>query len=262
MAQADNLYEIECFPSEICPNGEPTKRSCGSAGSQILDWAFITEANLKCWFKCTKKINVQVNGYYSMITVRGLYQQFDTFNDDVPMISPADPCTCGAVEKYFQKKKQVDTHFHFQPCFGGGTNDCTAKNDIDVILKFYTTKNAARAGGIYVQVPNVTLGSQAYGLDCSLNGLGANQRITYFDTCLGYPKPVIDALACGIKYKVARWTFSGKTITYSVSWSWQSCNSPPDCKGKGEMHDRQQTGSVTVIITSTQNCTGTKCSKC
>jgi hypothetical protein len=51
--------------------------------------------------------NVQINGFYSMETTRGLYQQFDSFNDDVPMTSPANPCPCGALEKYFRKIKRT-----------------------------------------------------------------------------------------------------------------------------------------------------------
>lgn len=291
------IYDlVSCLPPEVCPEGAPTTRGCGDAGSQVLDWALIWEEDLICWWSCCKKINVQVNGYYSMRTVRGLYQQFDTFNDDVPIVGD-DGCPCGGMEKFFYKGSGVKTRFTFSAC--GGSKACppcndTADNWIDVKLRHYTKTYSGFP--IYVQVPEVSIGPLAYGaFGCGLGSIGSNQRLTTFDSCLAYPIDVVDATSCGVKYKVARWKVTKKTWTYSVNWSWSTCRQPDDqcaycngcrdgkdfegrksncgapgsctgnqgCIGKGT-HDLRQTGSVTIIITNTQNCTDTnnRCKKC
>jgi hypothetical protein len=291
------IYDIgSCLPPEVCPNGEPTKRPCGEAGDQVLDWTLILEEELICWWSCCKKINVQINGYYSMETTRGLYQQFDTFNDDVPIVG-GDGCPCGQMEKTFYKSSGVQTKFTFVPC--GGARAClpcndTADNSISVTLKHYT--KSYTGFDIYVQVPEITIGPNAYGaFPCRLGGLGANQRLKYFDTCVPYPIPILDALACGQKHKVARWRVTKKTWTYTVSWSWTTCRPPADpcadcnschdgkhyegresncgaggscsgsqgCRSPGT-HDKRQTGSITLIITNTENCQNmdNRCKKC
>lgn len=291
------IHDIgSCLPPEVCPNGAPTTRSCGSASNQVLDWALIWEEDLICWWSCCKKINVQINGYYSMETTRGLYQQFETFNDDVPIVGD-DGCPCGKMEKTFYKGSGVETRFTFVPC--GGRKICvvcndTADNWISVTLKHYTKSYTGFP--IYVQVPEVTIGPNAYGaFPCGLNSVGSNQRLEYFDTCISYPIPVVDATSCGVKYKVARWKVTKKTWTYTVNWSWTTCRQPGDpcadcnschdgkdfkgrksncgaggscsgsqgCREPGT-HDKRQTGSVTVIITNTQNCTdiNNRCKNC
>lgn len=302
MAKGEIYDLVSCLPPEVCPEGAPTTRECGDAGSQVLDWALIWEEDLICWWSCCKKINVQVNGYYSMETTRGLYQQFDTFNDDVPIVGD-DGCPCGAMEKFFYKGSGVKTKFTFNTC--GGRKICspgcneTADNWIDVKLRHYTKTYSGFP--IYVQVPEVSIGPNAYGMcfpGCALNGcVGTGQRKTDFDTCLWYPIPILDATQCGIKYKVARWKVTKKTWTYSANWSWSTCKPPADgcadcnachdgkdfegrksacgaggscngtqgCRGgKFGTHDKRQTGSITVIITNTQNCTDTnnRCKKC
>jgi hypothetical protein len=224
-----------------------------------------------------------------METTRGLYQQFDSFNDNVPITSPANPCPCGALEKYFYKANGVKTRFTFSAC--GGRKICSpgcnieADNYIDVKL-FHYTKYGGNSTNVYVQVPQVSIGTKAYGMSfpgCVLGSNGATQRLTYFDSCLGYPIPVVDATSCGIKYKIARWKATKKTWTYTVNWSWTTCRQPRDpcadcnschdskdgCKPpQGQRspgtHDKRQTGSVTVVITNTQNCTdkNNRCKKC
>lgn len=307
MADSDgSIYDITCLPPEVCPDGNPPTRVCGDAGQQVLDWAQIKTEDLICWWSCCKKINVQINGYYSMETTRGLYQQFDTFNGDVPLVSPANPCPCGALEKYFYKGNGVKTKFTFSAC--GGRKFCNpgcnieADNYIDVKL-FHYTKYGGSSTNVYVQVPQVSIGTNAYGMcfpGCALNACnGTTQRLTYFDSCLEYPIPVYDAVSCcGVKYKIAKWKVTKKTWTYTVNWSWVTCQQPADgcadcnacwdgkdfkgrksacgaggscngtqgCRGCGKFgtHDKRQTGSVTVIITNTQNCTDThnRCKKC
>ena len=289
-----SIYDITCLPPEVCPDGNPPTRVCGDAGAQVLDWAQAKTENLLCWWSCCKKINVQINGYYSMTTVRGLYQQFDTFNDDVPLVSPANPCPCGALEKYFYKGNGVKTKFTFSPC-GAACPSCNdeADNYIDVKL-FHYTKYGGNSSNVYMQVPQVTIGPKAYGaFPCGEGSYGSNQRITYFDSCFEYPIPVLDARDCGVKYKIARWKVTKKTWTYTVSWNWNSCRPPDDpcaycnscligedyegresncgaggscsgnsgCIGNGT-HDQRQTGSVTVVITNTENCSDTHTRKC
>ena len=284
-----SIYDITCLPPEVCPEGNPPTRSCGDAGQQVLDWAQMKTEDLICWWSCCKKINVQINGFYSMETTRGLYQQFDSFNDNVPITSPANPCPCGALEKYFYKANGVKTRFTFSAC--GGRKICSpgcnieADNYIDVKL-FHYTKYGGNSTNVYVQVPQVSIGTKAYGMSfpgCVLGSNGATQRLTYFDSCLGYPIPVVDATSCGIKYKIARWKATKKTWTYTVNWSWTTCRQPRDpcadcnschdskdgCKPpQGQRspgtHDKRQTGSVTVVITNTQNCTdkNNRCKKC
>ena len=284
-----SIYDITCLPPEVCPEGNPPTRVCGDAGAQVLDWAQMKTEDLICWWSCCKKINVQINGYYSMETTRGLYQQFDSFNDDVPMTSPANPCPCGALEKYFYKENGVKTRFTFAAC--GGRDICSpgcnieADNYIDVKL-FHYTKYGGNSTNVYVQVPQVSIGTRAYGMSfpgCNIGAIGSNQRLTYFDSCLGYPIPVLDATTCGIKYKIARWKGTKKTWTYTVNWSWTTCRQPADpcadcnsCHSSEEgceppqgqrapgTHDKRQTGSVTIVITNTQNCTDThnRCKKC
>jgi hypothetical protein len=283
------IYDITCLPPEVCPDENPPTRWCGDAGQQVLDWAQMKTEDLICWWSCCKKINVQINAYYSMETTRGLYQQFDTFNDDVPLISPANPCPCGALEKYFRKENGVKTKFTFAAC--GGRKICnpgcniTADNYIDVKL-FHYTKYGGNSTNIYAQVPQVSLGTNAYGMcfpGCRINCIGSNQRLTYFDSCVTYPIPVLDALSCGTKYKVAKWKATKKTWTYTVNWSWVTCRQPGDpcadcnschdseegCKPpQGQRapgtHDKRQTGSITLIITNTENCTDrhNRCKKC
>jgi hypothetical protein len=296
-----SIYDITCLPPEVCPDGNPPTRVCGDAGAQVLDWSQATTEALLCWWSCCKKINVQINGYYSMETTRGLYQQFDTFNDDVPITSPANPCPCGALQKYFYKENGVKTKFTFVSC--GGREICNpgcnieADNYIDVKL-FNYTKYGGNSSNVYVQVPQVSIGPKAYGMSfpgCEEDSNGANQRLTYFDSCLQYPLPVVDALSCGVKYKIAKWKVTKKTWTYTANWSWTTCRQPPDpcadcnscndgeppedkksncnapgscqgsqgCRSPGT-HDKRQTGSVTVVITNTENCTDThnRCKNC
>lgn len=303
MADSDgSIYDITCLPPEVCPDGNPPTRECGDAGQQVLDWAQSKTENLLCWWSCCKKINVQINGYYSMETTRGLYQQFDTFNDNVPLVSPANPCPCGALEKYFYRPKGVKTKFTFVTC--GGRKICSpgcnieADNYIDVKL-FHYTKYGGNSSNVYIQVPQVSIGPKAYGMQfpgCIEGSNGSNQRLTYFDSCLEYPLQIVDSAdCCGVKYKIAKWKVTKKTWTYTVNWSWVTCQptadpcadcnachdgEPPDpppekscggsctgtegCRGCDEYgtHDKRQTGSVTVIITNTENCSDTHTRKC
>ena len=296
MPELGPIHDLgSCLPPEVCPDGAPSTRNCGGVNA-VLDWAEIEEQDLICWWSCVKKINVQINGYYSMITVRGLYQQFETFNDDVP-IEGDDGCPCGKIEKEFYKSSGVQTRFTFIPC--GGAPGCvtcndTADNWIRVKLPHYT--RSYTEWPIYVQVPRVTIGPNAYGaFPCRMGGAGANQRLTYFDSCLQYPIPVVDATSCGLKYKIAKWTVNKNTWTYTVSCSWttcreawdpcaycnsclggkdykgrkSACGAPGSCSGTqgcigNGTHDRRQTGSVTVIITKTDICKDihNRCKKC